>query len=456
MLALMHDRPAVRRWLLATGGAVLVCAPLVVAFAPSLAARVNAAGPVVAETRSIDERLALAEGAIAIFLERPVLGVGLGTLPQAMVVTEPGFDRAAGRARRPARRRRRDRGRRRGLLSRADRGSVGRDRARSGALDAGARRGLRPPGCGHDRRVLRPLHVDDTGRPDLGRDRPWALGGRLPGHACGGGPCLTSSWCRSWRSTSRSWRSSSRTLELPVPDLARAAPPDRPDLRPRAPEAWPVVTVQLPVYNEVYVVERLIDACVRLDYPPERARDPGPRRFHRRDRRARRRAASPTGSASASTSSTSVATSGPGFKAGALAAGLASARGDADRDLRRRLRPAAGLPDGRRPGPRRRPGLAFVQARWGHINRDDSLLTSLQALSIDGHFAVEQAGAGRRRLLVQLQRHGRDLAARRDRRCRRLARRHADRGPRPLVPRAPARMAGGVSRRARRPGASCP
>ena len=36
------------------------------------------------------------------------------------------------------------------------------------------------------------------------------------------------------------------------------------------------------------------------------------------------------------------------------------------------------------------PGLAFVQARWGHVNRDNSLLTSLQALTVDGHFAVEQ------------------------------------------------------------------
>jgi cellulose synthase/poly-beta-1,6-N-acetylglucosamine synthase-like glycosyltransferase len=36
------------------------------------------------------------------------------------------------------------------------------------------------------------------------------------------------------------------------------------------------------------------------------------------------------------------------------------------------------------------PGLAFVQARWGHVNRDSSLLTRLQALAIDGHFAIEQ------------------------------------------------------------------
>ncbi|HEX6864484.1 MAG TPA: glycosyl transferase family 2, partial [Thermoanaerobaculia bacterium] len=40
--------------------------------------------------------------------------------------------------------------------------------------------------------------------------------------------------------------------------------------RPPDPEDWPVVTVQLPLYNEMYVAERLIDAVCRLDYPPER------------------------------------------------------------------------------------------------------------------------------------------------------------------------------------------
>ena len=81
-----------------------------------------------------------------------------------------------------------------------------------------------------------------------------------------------------------------------------------------------------------------------------------------------------------------------GFKAGALENGLTRARGeliaifDADfvprPDFLRRAVPA--LVADR--------GLAFVQARWGHVNRDWSLLTRLQALSIDGHFAVEQAG----------------------------------------------------------------
>lgn len=92
MLALMRDRSGVRSWLLATGAALVVCAPLVVAMAPNLAARLNTAGPIYEETRSIDERLALARGAIAIFRDHPVLGVGLGTLPEVMTVPETGFD----------------------------------------------------------------------------------------------------------------------------------------------------------------------------------------------------------------------------------------------------------------------------------------------------------------------------------------------------------------------------
>ena len=45
---------------------------------------------------------------------------------------------------------------------------------------------------------------------------------------------------------------------------------DRPAPIPAAPPAqWPRVTVQLPIYNELYVVERLVDAVAQLDYPPE-------------------------------------------------------------------------------------------------------------------------------------------------------------------------------------------
>jgi len=151
---------------------------------------------------------------------------------------------------------------------------------------------------------------------------------------------------------------------------------------------WPRVTVQLPIYNELYVAERLIEAAGRLDYPPHRleiqvlddstdetvalvrgaverlrARGLDIVHLHRAHRE--------------------------GFKAGALAAGLARARGEFlaifDADfippsdfLRRTLSHFQS------------PRVAFVQTRWGYVNRDYSLLTYLQSLAIDAHFVVEQ------------------------------------------------------------------
>ena len=157
----------------------------------------------------------------------------------------------------------------------------------------------------------------------------------------------------------------------------------------------PMVTVQLPIYNEWYVVERLIESSAALEYPRDlleiqvlddstdetrsliaetvaRVRQKGINILHmqRSDRR--------------------------GYKAGALAEGLKAARGefiaifDADflpaSDFLKKILPYFN-------GDR----IAFVQARWGHLNRRYSLLTFLQSLSIDAHFAVEQlarAGLG--------------------------------------------------------------
>jgi cellulose synthase/poly-beta-1,6-N-acetylglucosamine synthase-like glycosyltransferase len=150
----------------------------------------------------------------------------------------------------------------------------------------------------------------------------------------------------------------------------------------------PQVTVQLPVYNERYVVERLLNACAALDYPQElleiqvlddstddtveivadtvgrlRAEGANMIHIHRKNRE--------------------------GFKAGALANGLTSARGefiaifDADfvppRNFLRGILPHF-VHD----------RIAFVQARWEHLNRDYSLLTLLQSLSLDAHFAIDQ------------------------------------------------------------------
>lgn len=162
-----------------------------------------------------------------------------------------------------------------------------------------------------------------------------------------------------------------------------------------APAEWPEVLVQLPVFNERYVVERLIDTTAAFDYPPDRlfiqvlddstdetsalaqtraahhrARGVNIAYLHRRQRE--------------------------GFKAGALAAGLAAEpRGefvavfDADfvppADFLRRLVPDC-LAKAR---------LGMVQARWEHLNADHNLLTRAQALAFDSYFTVEQVARSR-------------------------------------------------------------
>lgn len=153
------------------------------------------------------------------------------------------------------------------------------------------------------------------------------------------------------------------------------------------------VTIQLPIYNEMYVADRLIDAVCRLDYPKDLLEiqvlddstdetsaiaDLAVRRYaaqgfditfiHRTDRR--------------------------GYKAGALEVGLQQARGqfvaifDADfvpsPDFLRRTLPH--FTD---------PKVGMVQARWGHINEDYSLLTKIQAILLDGHFVLEHGGRNR-------------------------------------------------------------
>lgn len=158
-------------------------------------------------------------------------------------------------------------------------------------------------------------------------------------------------------------------------------------------ETEPMVTVQLPLFNEPLVAERLIRAVCALDWPQERmeiqvlddstdettevvarvvdefrARGVDIRHIHRETR--------------------------DGFKAGALAHGLSLARGeftlilDADflppADLLRRM--IDHMAD---------PRIGMVQARWDHLNRSESLLTRVQALMLDGHFVVEHAARHR-------------------------------------------------------------
>lgn len=166
----------------------------------------------------------------------------------------------------------------------------------------------------------------------------------------------------------------------------------RPVARPAPPGDWPAVTVQLPVYNEPAVVERLIDAVAALDYPRDRldiqvlddsddARTDGTLAIaaatiarHRARgvviehvRRDTRR----------------------GYKAGALAHGMARSSApliailDADfvpaPQFLRELVPH--FADDR---------VGMVQARWGHLERDASWLTRAQATMLDAHFLLEQ------------------------------------------------------------------
>ena len=163
--------------------------------------------------------------------------------------------------------------------------------------------------------------------------------------------------------------------------------------QPPALTIWPKVTIQLPIYNERYVVERLVEAISRLDYPPEllevqllddstdetqRVAQSCVERYralglqicylHRANRE--------------------------GYKAGALAEGLKSAAGefiaifDADfqpsPDFLRRTLPYFTNPD-----------LAMVQTRWTYLNRDYSALTEVESILLDGHFVIEHGARAR-------------------------------------------------------------
>src|SRR5206468_6521830 len=163
---------------------------------------------------------------------------------------------------------------------------------------------------------------------------------------------------------------------------------------PRSPLAVPpVVTIQLPLYNEMYVADRLIDAMCRIEYPRELLEvqvldDSTDETQYIAERAVRRQAEQGLDIKFLHRSDRA------GFKAGALEAGLKVARGefiaifDADfiptPDFLTRLMPH--FID---------PGVGMVQARCGHLNQDYSLLTKIQAILLDGHFVLEHGGRNR-------------------------------------------------------------
>jgi cellulose synthase/poly-beta-1,6-N-acetylglucosamine synthase-like glycosyltransferase len=175
--------------------------------------------------------------------------------------------------------------------------------------------------------------------------------------------------------------------------LARRAPPLP---TPKPPEEWPAVTVQLPVYNERYVAERLLLAAASIDYPRHRLEiqvldDSSDETVAIVARTAEELRA-------AGVDVAHVRRAGrDGFKAGALEYGLRRARGDLIAIFDADFVPPPGLLRELVPyfaDPR----VGMVQARWEHLNADYSALARAQAISLDGHFVIEHAarmGGGR-------------------------------------------------------------
>lgn len=153
---------------------------------------------------------------------------------------------------------------------------------------------------------------------------------------------------------------------------------------------YPLVTVQLPIYNELYVVERLIDTICQFDYPKEKLQiqvldDSTDETFdivkakvevwkskginiehvHRSNR--------------------------IGYKAGALEAGLEKATGEYIAIFDSDFLPHSDFLIQTVPY-FINAKVGMIQTRWGHLNRNYSILTKLQAFGLDAHFRVEQVG----------------------------------------------------------------
>jgi cellulose synthase/poly-beta-1,6-N-acetylglucosamine synthase-like glycosyltransferase len=155
----------------------------------------------------------------------------------------------------------------------------------------------------------------------------------------------------------------------------------------------PRVTVQLPVYNEMYVIEPLLQAVCRLDYPRALLQiqvldDSTDETTEIAERAVRRLAAAGVDITLRHRLDRA------GFKAGALAAGLEAATGEYIAIFDADFQPA---PDFlRRTLPHfRDASVGMVQARWGHLNETQSLLTKIQAIQLDAHFILEHGGRSR-------------------------------------------------------------
>ncbi|RDC62807.1 cellulose synthase family protein [Adhaeribacter pallidiroseus] len=165
---------------------------------------------------------------------------------------------------------------------------------------------------------------------------------------------------------------------------------DFPDFPLYLPNTLPFVTVQLPVYNEQYVVERLIDAITALDYPLEKLQIQvlDDSNDITRDLVAAKVAFY---QAQGFDITQVLRPERTGYKAGALEYGLNLATGEFIAIFDADFLPAPSFLK-QTLIKFKNPEVGLVQTRWGHVNSNYSLLTKLQAFGLNAHFTVEQTG----------------------------------------------------------------
>lgn len=164
-------------------------------------------------------------------------------------------------------------------------------------------------------------------------------------------------------------------------------------------KTYPTLLVQLPLYNEKHVVERLLAAVNRLDYP--------------RDRLTVQVLDDSTDDTSVLVAErvAALARRGlnivhicrpdrTGYKAGALAYGLTLVDAEFVAVFDADFVPPRGFLKRTLPHFLNNPRVGIVQARWGSLNAGESLLTQAQALSIDAHFLIEQTARSRSNFLL--------------------------------------------------------
>lgn len=156
----------------------------------------------------------------------------------------------------------------------------------------------------------------------------------------------------------------------------------------------PKVTIQLPIFNEAFVSQRLIDQVLKINYPKElleiqilddstdetstiikqhiKNLNSNISYLHRQNRK--------------------------GFKAGALKEGLKQAKGEFIAIFDADFMPNKDFFKKTIPSMIENSNIGMVQTRWGHLNRNENLLTKLQAFALDGHFKNEQIGRSKSHL----------------------------------------------------------